>query len=247
MRANLLAVPVVAIALLTRSVPVQAADAGAAARLDQVVASVKERLRAISQGNRDSWSKLTAEDAVLVNDDGTVKNKAAVAGSFPPIGQDVVSDVRDTVIRDCGASVVVTYLVHEVETFGNSSMESTLRRTEVWVLREGRWQALVTQGTVLPTMRWSVVTPDPKLLDEYSGRYEWSPGHVDTVTREGNHLYSRFTGDTDRDELFATNDSTFFAQGDFAFVSFVRGPGGRVTHYVYRRPDGQSVLARRME
>jgi hypothetical protein len=247
MRLNLRSVPVLAIALLTPSTLVQGFDAASTARADKVVASVKERLRAISQGDREVWSRLTAEDAVLVNDDGSVKNKAAVAASFPPTGQDVLSDVRDAVVRDVGAAVVVTYLVHEVETFASSSLESTLRRTEVWVSRDGHWQAVSTQGTFVPTMHWNVVTLEPKLLDEYAGRYEWSPGHVDTVTREDGRLYSSFAGESERDELFATGDATFFARDDFAFVSFVRGPGGRITHYVYRRPDGQSVLARRLE
>jgi len=247
MTPNLRSVPVLAISLLARLALAQSSDAAATARTERVVAAVKERLQAISQGDRESWSRLTAEDAILVNDDGSVKGKAAVAASFPPVGQDVISDVRDAVVRDCGASVVVTYRADEVETFGSGSVESALRRTEVWVLREGRWQALTTQGTIVPTMRWSVVTLDPKLLEEYTGRYEWSPGNVDTVSREGGRLYSRFTGDSDKDELFATSDATFFARDDFAFVSFVRGPGGRITHYVYRRPDGQSILARRVE
>jgi hypothetical protein len=182
-----------------------------------------------------------------VSDDGSVKNKAAVAASFPRAGQDVLSDLRDAVVRNSGAAVVVTYLVREVETFASSSIETTLRRTEVWVSRDGRWQAVATQGTLLPVMHWNVVTPDPKLLDEYTGRYEWSPGRVDTVTRAEGRLYSSFGGSSDRDELFATGEATFFAQNDFSFISFVRGAGGRITHYVYRRPAGQSVVARRLE
>jgi Domain of unknown function (DUF4440)/Domain of unknown function (DUF3471) len=238
---------VIAIVLLAHSALVFGSDTSPTARTNKVVASVRERLRAIAQGDRESWSRLTAEDALLVNDDGTLKGKAAVAASFPPAGQDVVTDLQNIVVRECGTAVLVNYLAREVETFPGGTLESTVRRTELWVLREGRWQALSTQGTIVPTMRWNVVTLDPKLLDEYTGQYEWYPGKVDTVTREGSHLYSRLTGDSDKDELFAINDTTFFARDDSGFTIFVRGSEGRITHYVYRRSDGQSLSARRIK
>jgi hypothetical protein len=233
-------------ALLATSTPFVSA-AAEPSPADVVVASVRDRLRALSQGDKAAWSRLTAEDALLINDVGGLKGKAAVEASFPPARQDVLTDMQDVAVRDCGGVAVVTYVVREVETYPTGSLDSKVRRTEVWVLREGRWQALSVQSTIVPTMRWNAVTVDGKLLDEYVGQYELYPGKVDTVTREGGRLFSRLTGDAEKDELFAVNDTTFFSRGDSAFGIFVRGPDGRVTHYVYRRWDGQSLSARKIK
>lgn len=234
------------LALLTTFIPV-ASTASAASPTEVVVASVRERLRALSQGDKAAWSRLTAEDALLMNDDGGLKGKAAVEASLPPAGQDVLTDIQDVVVRDCGGTAVVTYVVREVETFPNGSIDSKVRRTEVWVLRQDRWQALSVQSTIIPTMHWNAVTVDSKVLEDYVGQYELYPGRVDTITRDGGRLFSRMTGETERDELFAVNDTTFFARDDSAFGIFVRGPEGRVTHYVYRRWDGQSLSARKIK
>jgi hypothetical protein len=103
------------------------------------------------------------------------------------------------------------------------------------------------QAAIVPQMRWKTVALDPKLLNDYVGRYQWYPGKIDTVTREGNRLYSQWSGEDQKDELFAINDTTFFVRDDSSFVIFVRGPEGRVVHYVLRSWDGQSLSAPRMK
>ena len=238
---------VIALGLLAHSALVFGSATSATTRVDKVVASVRERVLARSQEDRVSWSSLTAEDAIIVDENGTLMSKVTSAAAFAPAGQDVISDLRDIVVREVGDAVLVTYKAHEVEAFPSGNIDSTIRRTELWVLREGRWQALSVQTNVVPIMRWNSVTLDPKVLDEYVGQYEWYPGMIDTVTREGSRLYSRWTGEADRDELFAINDTTFFARDDSPFINFVRGPAGQITHYVRRGWDGQPLSARRLK
>ena len=243
-RCNLLAL---AILLLAQSALVFGSDTSTTTPAGKVVAAVKERIRARSLGDKDSWSRLTADDALIVDGSGTLLSKAASAAAFTPAGQDVFSDLKDIEAREFGTAVLVTYKAREVETYTSGPIESTIRRTELWVLRDDRWQALSVQSTVVPTMHWNAVTVNPKVLDGYIGQYEWYPGMVDIVTQEGSHLYSRWTGETDKNELFAINETTFFARDDSAFVIFVRGPEGRITHYVRRGWDGQSLSAQRIK
>ena len=215
---------------------------------DGLLTAVKERLHALSEGNKETWSRLTADDAFFVTDTGTLREKAAALAKLSPsAGQDVLTVSGDVLVRKCGTAVLVSYVAREVESFPSGPVGRDIRRTEAWMRRDGRWQMVSGQSTIVPQMHWSVVTVDPKLLDEYTGQYEWYPGKVDTVSREGNRLYSQLSDEDQKDELLAVNESTFFARDDPSFGMFVRGPQGRVTHYVLRFWDGQALSARKIK
>ena len=65
-----------------------------------------------------------------------------------------------------------------------------------------------------------IVAIDPRLYDAYVGRYEFGPGAVLNVTREGNRLFVESTGGSDvysfrlkqKEELFPVSDTDFFSR-----------------------------------
>jgi CubicO group peptidase (beta-lactamase class C family) len=76
-----------------------------------------------------------------------------------------------------------------------------------------------------------VASVDPALFDQYVGQYELGPGFVITVTREGNSLMAQATGQG-RFEVFPESDTKFFAKVTELALTFVKGPDGKVTHFV---------------
>lgn len=224
-----------------------ASRAAEAPHTEGLIPAVRERVRALSEGDKETWSRLTRADAFFVNDAGELLGHDAMLKSLSHLYPDVLSVVDDMVIRDLGADVVVSYISQEVETFPSGSVDRKIRRTETWTRIDGRWQMASGQATIIPYMHWQTVTVDTKLLDEYTGEYQWYPGKVDTVTREGSRLYSQWTSEPHKDELLAANENSFFARDDPSFVIFVRGPERRVTHYVLRAWDGQSLIAHKIK
>jgi serine-type D-Ala-D-Ala carboxypeptidase/endopeptidase len=67
----------------------------------------------------------------------------------------------------------------------------------------------------------------PEILDGYTGRYQFSPTDIMTVTREGNHLVGQLL-DGQRFEMFAEGKHDFFmkiADAQVTFESSGEGPG----------------------
>ena len=95
-----------------------------------------------------------------------------------------------------------------------------LRSADLGVIAsEVAWDAVLSSVPPLPPAESRIVTVDPKLYDAYVGRYEFGPGLLLTVTREGNRLFIEATGKSEiysfrlkrKEELFPTSDTDFFS------------------------------------
>ena len=87
---------------------------------------------------------------------------------------------------------------------------------------------------------------DPKIYDEYIGRYEIGHETIVTVTREGDKLMAQPSGDA-RFELFPESEATFFIKPTTdATATFVKDTNGRISHIVLTR-DGRKTEAKRLE
>jgi CubicO group peptidase (beta-lactamase class C family) len=81
------------------------------------------------------------------------------------------------------------------------------------------WHILDTSVPLQPVR--PVAKIDPKLLDSYVGRYQFSPDFSMDITREGDHIYVEPTGQQ-QSELYPTSDTRFFLIGVDAEISFTR-------------------------
>ena len=131
--------------------------------------------------------------------------------------------------------------------YGDQELSDRLRRTVHFVRRNGRWLAVMIQFTTVPESHRSAVATDSSALDAYVGRYAWTSGLVNTFTRERGRLMSQWRATGSKDEQLPLNDSTFFARNDLGIVIFKKDNAGRVTHYIYRRADGQEFKANRIQ
>ena len=77
----------------------------------------------------------------------------------------------------------------------------------------------------------AVVPLDPKAFDQYVGYYQMESSLVFTITRDGDHFFSRLSGQQNV-EIYPESGSKFFATVVAAQLSFVTDAQGRATELV---------------
>jgi ketosteroid isomerase-like protein len=92
--------------------------------------------------------RVLAEEFVATYDDGSRGDRAKELALAAEFNQQVESAIQDEftvkIYRD---TAVVWFTLHMVGTRQGQRAELTLRYTDVWVIRDGRWQCVSTQST----------------------------------------------------------------------------------------------------
>ena len=103
-----------------------------------------------------------------------------------------------------------------------------------------------------PTQRTEIPI-DPKLLDNYAGRYRVTPNLVFEIARDGGRLFAQaFVQAGDRViaapkfELFAEGEKNFFARVTDKQIAFETGPDGRATSLILYQPGREPAPAPRL-
>lgn len=121
-----------------------------------------------------------------------------------------------------------------------------LYSTSVFARRDGRWQIVHVQGTLMLPER-KTVKVDSKILASYVGRYENDAKESLTVTREGDSLLLavRRAGIPKR-TLAATSDTQFFDKLG-SEINFSKDEAGRVAHFTIRLLNGREAKWKKVE
>jgi CubicO group peptidase (beta-lactamase class C family) len=90
-----------------------------------------------------------------------------------------------------------------------------------------------------------VAKVDPKVYDDYVGRYQVGADTIVTCIRESNRLMAEGTGEG-KVEIFPESETVFFFKpASDATVTFVKDDTGKVTHIKVHR-DGRDIKAKRI-
>ena len=117
--------------------------------------------------------------------------------------------------------------------------------TSIVVKKGDRWQLFQAQGTRLAPDR-NPIKINPQLLDSFLGRYEFGPGAVATVTREGDGLKWR-GGNRMPVTLIPLSETHFFAKESETEMLFAKNDKGQVTDVVLKVGSCQESKARKIE
>jgi hypothetical protein len=88
-----------------------------------------------------------------------------------------------------------------------------------------------------------VVPFDPSHFDKYSGYYQLGPTTIATVFHDGDHFFSRLTGQINV-EFFPESETKFFATIVHAQISFNTDGQGQVTGMVLHQNGAEQVAPR---
>ena len=147
-----------------------------------------------------------------------------------------VAPQQNSFITD--ASGAVTRVVHhqrgQTETLERLSAEDGQREV-----------AAIMQRLEAERAPHAEVAINPQLLDGYIGAYQLTPRLVFTVTRDGNKLFARLTGQQTY-EVHPYSDRDFFYTIVAAQLSFVAGADGKASAVILRQ-SGQDRTAERVD
>ena len=91
---------------------------------------------------------LLADEFIATYDDGSRGDKAKELGLAALFNQQVESAIQDEfTVRVYRDTAIVWFTLRVVGIKQGRRSELTLRYTDVWVMREGRWQCVSTQST----------------------------------------------------------------------------------------------------
>ena len=123
------------------------------------------------------------------------------------------------------------------------------------IAAELAWDAVLSSVPPLPAIEKAVVQVDPAIYPVYTGRYEFGPGAILTIVREGDRLWGEATGTRpiygfavgEKVEIFPTSETDFILRNNSADrVRFVRDNGNRVTGLMLN-PGPWGLPARKMQ
>ena len=232
---------VILMALMAAIVATPVSRAAGAAAETGIAQQIRARLDAYGRGSASDWARFVADDCIC-----GLETKAdiqrAIAARLPSV-KNWYGEILDLQVRLLGEAAVARYRITEYTEVGGQRTTLQLWRTETYARRAGVWMLIAGADLVIPPDP-TVAKVDPRLFDAYVGKYQYTPGSVDIVTREGGHLFVQPTGEP-RVEIFPENETTYFAKGESWRLIFVRDPQGLVTSLIFRQ-QGQEFVANKV-
>lgn len=207
-------------------------------------AQTKEELRKLysdyneagSKRDRAALERLFAEGYVWVQGNGGVTTKAKHIDN-------ILGNTSQFSMADSSFEQLTVY--GDMAILRATQNRSGLFATTVFANRGGRWQFVHAQGTLQPPER-KAVELEPKVLDAFVGEYEFGPGAVATVTKEGNALMWK-GGRRPSVRLMPQSDTRFVAEETGAEMTFRKNDKGQVTGVTLRVGVCQDSEAKRVE
>jgi uncharacterized protein (TIGR02246 family) len=111
---------------------------------------VHEWLDALVKNDLNALDRIIADDYVITNSDGSVLGKQQDMEPLKAGLKFESAAVEDLKVRVYGDAAVVTGVTTFKGSFNGRAFAARERFTDVWVRRNGRWQAVASQETRLP-------------------------------------------------------------------------------------------------
>jgi hypothetical protein len=214
------------------------AAALASAAFDPNPASVQKQLRAddqalldaIAPGDKAVWERLLAQDAIYVDENGAVMNRAQFLAALKPLpsGSSGHISIVDYQAKIHGQVALVVHKDDERENYHGIPLHADYLMTETWIKEGADWRLALVHVYVVAKDPPAIKTP-PSVLAEYEGRYRAAPDLSYVIRREGDHLVGERQG----------LPSVTFAQ-ESADVFFV--PGHPRDRKIFRRDAGNKIV-----
>ena len=199
------------------------------------------------RGDKATFDRIVAESFTGTDESAKVRSKAQERELIqaPPASVKASLTNKDVQVRIYGDTAIVTgRIVVKTQLGGQAEISFQSRFTDTFLKRQERWQVVARHYSRVPVER-TAVKLDPKIYDQYVGQYEVAPNFVLTVTKEGEKLMSRATGQPNF-ELLPVSEVAFFIKDLSALFIFMRGESGAVERMITIQ-DGLIISAKRVE
>jgi hypothetical protein len=186
--------------------------------------AVEERFAAGIDGDPSFSSYFLSDATYTVSGVMASVGQAALLSKKDPTEKEWVT-ISDFNVIVRGDVAIATYDSNDHERFRTFSLDTPLRHTDTFVLRDGRWLVAAIQADVEPLERVSI---DPNAWEAYVGVYRAADGTTHTVRRNGASYTDTETGDSRPYVMIPTSSSTFRVADDPADYVFIKDAKGTV-------------------
>jgi CubicO group peptidase (beta-lactamase class C family) len=104
-----------------------------------------------------------------------------------------------------------------------------------------------------PPKQRAEIAMDPRLLDNYTGRYQLEPNRIFKIICDGDRLFAQATAHANgqpivgpKFEMFAESEKNFFVKVTGSQITFELGPEGRATSLIMHRAGREPTSAPRI-
>jgi ketosteroid isomerase-like protein len=221
------------------------ADANLASLQKQLRADDQALLDAIAPGDKAVWDRLLAPDAIYVDENGAVMNRAQFLAALKPLpagssGHITILEYQATLH---GQVALVVHKDDERENYHGIPLQANYLMTETWVKDGSDWHLALVHVYVVAKDPPAIKTP-PNLLAEYEGRYRAAPDLSYVIRREGDHLVGERQGLSSVTLSQESTDVFFVAGHPRDRKIFRRGAGNKIVDFVDRREGEDLVFVR---
>lgn len=202
-------------------------------------------LDAIAPGNVKVWDAALADQAVCVDENGAIINRADFLAQLKPLPAGASGKITISAysVRLSGDVATVIHTDDEEETYHGQQLKAQYLTTETWQRQAGAWKLLLVHTYAVLKEPKSVALSEAE-LDAYAGRYSAAPDLVYTIKREGDHLIGQREGGQPVTLKAEVRDVFFIGDQLRTRKIFQRDRAGRVTGFVDRREGSDLVWSR---
>jgi ketosteroid isomerase-like protein len=136
---------------MTHAQPAKAQAGSTSAAVDAVTAAELARFKAQTAGDLKALDALLGDELVYTHSSAQVDSKASYVESMRSGALTYKTiEPRDIKVSVFGNTAIITAAAHITAVSKGQPVDNQLRYTDVWVLRNGRWQMVAWQSTRLP-------------------------------------------------------------------------------------------------
>lgn len=200
---------------------------------------------ATAPGDRQTWDRALAPDAVYVDENGEIMDRATFLKALEPLAAGTSGHISivDYQVRLHGDTALVVMRADEREDYHGQALHADYLMTETWMRRGADWKLELVHAYVVAKDPPAVTLPTAQ-LDDYAGRYDGPGGLTYEIRRDGDHVVGVRPGGTARPLSAEVADVLFVPGQPRSRKIFQRDAQGHVTGFLDRR-EGEDVVYRR--
>jgi hypothetical protein len=202
-------------------------------------------LDAIAPGDRKVWDAALAADAVYVDENGAVIDRADFLKQLDPLPPGTSGDIRiaSYSAHISGDLATVIHTEDEHENYHGQMLIAHYLTTETWRRESGEWKLHMLHTYAILKDPSAIMLP-AKDLQEYAGRYSGGTDLVYIIQWDGKQLVGGRLGRSMTPLQVEVRDVLFVAGQPRTRKIFQRDADGKITGFVDRR-EGEDLAWRR--
>jgi hypothetical protein len=203
----------------------------------------QQLLDALGTGDTTMWSKHMADDCIVLDWDGNLRNRSQQLRYVHPLPPNYFRTVNivKPVIIESGNTAVMTFMADErVQVYGQP-VTTPYNQTDTYVNIGGQWKLLASMaGEVVNEPITANVSTS--ILQKYTGTYELGQEMQCTITLKDGRLIQQKTGRQPL-ELLPETETVFFAKGrPYRSILFIMDSAkSKVIKFIERRAGNDIV------